>query len=164
MIHKNANVIIGEKCSLHPTAQIGYNENGKGKIILGDNVVIRDNSILRSCGGIIKIGNRVLINYNFVCHALGNLTIGDNTLISPNVSIFCQNHSIKRDKLIRNQSNSSKGILIHEDVWIGAGAIILDGVTIGPGAVIGAGSVVTKNVPAYEIWCGNPAKLKGIRK
>ena len=51
-----------------------------------------------------------------------------------------------------------KKIKIHSDVWIGAGAIVLSGVTIGVGAVIGAGSVVTHDVPPYEIWAGNPAK------
>ena len=94
---------------------------------------------------------------------MGNLIIEDNTLISPNVSIYCQNHGIKKDQLIRNQKQTSVGVIINKDCWIGAGSIILDGVEIGEGAVIGAGSIVTKDVPRYEIWVGNPCVKIGER-
>lgn len=63
------------------------------------------------------------------------------------------------------KSNTAKGdIIIGNDVWIGARAVILSGVTIGDGAVIGAGSIVTRNVGAYEIHVGNPARFKRFRK
>jgi acetyltransferase-like isoleucine patch superfamily enzyme len=58
---------------------------------------------------------------------------------------------------------SKTSVEIEEDVWIGANCVILPGVTIGRGAVIGAGSVVTKSVPAYSIYVGNPAKLMRMR-
>lgn len=153
----------GTKCVIDPDAKIGYSESGKGKIILGNNVIIRHGCVIRSCSGTIKIGNNVVINYYTIMHGLGGITIGDNTLISPGVHMYAQDHGIKRSALIRSQDNISKPINIGSDVWIGAGAIITSGVTIGNGAVIGAGSVVTKNIPEYEIWAGNPAKKIGER-
>lgn len=164
MIHKKINVKIGKDCRINSESRIGYSENGKGSITICDKVVIRQNCLLRTCGGNILIGANSVINYGFLCHAMGGLIIEKNVLISPNVSIFCQNHGIKRADLIRNQPQTGKGVCICEDVWIGSGSIILDGVIIKKGAVIGAGSVVTKNVPEYEIWGGNVAKKIGERQ
>ncbi|WP_352929524.1 acyltransferase [Mesorhizobium sp. M1088] len=89
------------------------------------------------------------------------LTIGRNCLIAPRVSIFASNHQYRdRNVDIRNQGTFSKGgIKIADDVWIGTGAIILDGVQIGEGCVVGAGSVVTKSLPDYAIVAGNPATI-----
>jgi acetyltransferase-like isoleucine patch superfamily enzyme len=156
-------ITIGKNCKISKGAILGYKEHG-GSIILGDNVVIRHNTILRGCSGNLKIGNSVVINYGCIIHALGGVTIGDNTLLSPNVQIYAQNHGLKRGKIIRSQKQTARGIRIGSDVWIGAGAIILDGVTIETGAVIGAGSVVTKCVPENTIWAGNPAKKIAERK
>ncbi|NUQ39504.1 MAG: hypothetical protein HUU23_17315 [Caldilineales bacterium] len=63
------------------------------------------------------------------------------------------------------QPITSKGdIVIEDDVWLGVGAIVLDGVTIGRGAVIGAGAVVTESIPAYAIAVGAPARVVGHRR
>ena len=81
--------------------------------------------------------------------------IGDNAFIAPNVGIYTAGHPL-------GASDRNKGleyaypITIGNNVWIGAGAIILPGVTIGNNVVIGAGSVVTKNIPAYSLAVGNP--------
>jgi len=163
MIHPKTNLIVGKKCSLAKSASIGYNENGKGKIILGDKVRVKENVILRTCGGAIEIGSNTIINYNCVFHCMGSLKIGNDCLISPNVSMFCQNRGIKKSEKISLQPQYPCAIIINSGVWIGANSVILGGVTIGHGAVIGAGSVVTKDVGDFEIWCGNPAVKKGER-
>ena len=150
------NIIHGEKCKIHPYAEVGY--KGKGHIEIGDNVKIERFCILRTCGGRIKIGNRCRIGYFCVMHACGSITIGDDVMLSPEVHIYAQNHGMKKNKLIARQKQTRKGVVINNDVWIGAKSIILDGVTIGVGSVIGAGSIVTKNIPEYEIWAGNPAR------
>jgi acetyltransferase-like isoleucine patch superfamily enzyme len=73
------------------------------------------------------------------------------------------NHQIDRNSPINQQPCTVQEIVVNNDVWIGVGAVILKGVTLGEGCVIGAGSVVNKSVPEYEIWAGVPAKLIGLR-
>lgn len=65
---------------------------------------------------------------------------------------------------INEQGWIAKPVIICDDVWVGANSVILPGITIGKGAVVGAGSVVTKDVPAYAIVMGNPAKIKKYRE
>lgn len=158
-----AKLIKGKKCSIDINAHIGYKEHG-GLIKLGNNVVIRFNVVLRTCSGKIIIGDNVTINYGCVFHALGGIRIGNDVLFSPYVQLYAQNHGKERGELIKKQKQSGRGIVIGNDVWIGAGAVILDGVAIGSGAIIGANSVIKKNVPPFEIWAGNPSVKIGVRK
>ncbi|MGH7245867.1 MAG: acyltransferase [Candidatus Levyibacteriota bacterium] len=116
--------------------------------------------------GEIKIGKNVLIDdYSYVS-AQQRITIEDETMIASHAYIVDFNHIFPLSKSKKNigkkNGYTSKPIKIGKYVWIGTHAIILPGVTIGDNAVIGAGTVVTKSVPANCIVVGNPAKI--IRK
>lgn len=89
------------------------------------------------------------------------IVIGNYVMIAHNVMIIGGNHNIsKTDIPMMLQGDGKQGdIIIKDDVWIGAGSIILTGVTIGKGSVVGAGSVVTKSIEPFSIVGGNPAKL-----
>jgi len=91
----------------------------------------------------------------------GKVIIGKNVLLSKGITFITENHDTSMKK---NLSTSEKQgeIVIEDNVWIGTRVIILPKIRIREGAIIGAGSVVTKNIPANEIWAGNPAKF--IRK
>ena len=90
------------------------------------------------------------------------ITIGNGSLIGHHVVLATLNHDLDAD---RRQDLLPKPIHIGERVWIGSGAVILAGVTIGEGAVVAAGAVVTKDVPAYTVVGGVPAKvIKKIRE
>jgi len=90
----------------------------------------------------------------------GGVEIGNNTRIAEKVSIHAMNHNyIDKNQLIVNQGRSAMGIKIGNDVWIGAGAKILDGIDLGDGCVVAAGSVVTKSVVSYSVVAGVPAKI-----
>ncbi|MCQ9637353.1 sugar O-acetyltransferase [Chryseobacterium sp. WG23] len=108
----------------------------------------------------ISIGKNVFINFDCTFLALGGITIEDDVLIGPKVSLITENHPLNpqdRKGLI------GKPILIKKNAWIGANATILPGVTIGENAVVAAGAVVSKNVPDNSIVGGIPAKfLKDI--
>lgn len=149
----------GEKCNIHPDALVGLYEHG-GEVILGDLVSIRFQTILRTCGGTIKIRDRTIINYRCIFHGKGGITIGSDTIVSPCVQIYAQNHGLEAGSRISGQPQSARGVVIGNDCWIGASAIILDGARIGSGCVIAAGAVVTRG--DYEtngIYGGNPARL-----
>ena len=112
------------------------------------------------------IGRNFFANFNLLVMDDGRITIGDNVMIGPNVSLLATNHPLIADERLRlrypdghtSMSEFAAGITIEDDVWIAANVSILDGVTIGRGAVIGAGSVVTRNVPAGWLAFGNPAR------
>jgi maltose O-acetyltransferase len=110
-------------------------------------------------GSEIEIGDNSGLGVN--CFIRGQIAIGNDVMMGPDVVIITENHSFDRiDIPIRKQGYSNpEKVTINNDIWIGARVIILPGVDIGSGAIIGAGAVVTKNVPAYAIVGGNPAKI-----
>ena len=113
-------------------------------------------------GAVLTIGDNVgMSQAALICHK--SITIGNNVKIGGGVCIYDTDfHSL--DPVIRRSSEdlknrAEKPVVIGNDVFIGAKSIILKGVTIRENSVIGAGSVVTKSVPANQIWAGNPAKF-----
>ena len=113
-----------------------------------------------------EIGDNFFANYNFTCLDDGKVTIGDNVMIGPNVSIMASSHPLlyeEREKMTYpdghvSMSEYAPSIKIGNHVWIACGCIICGGVTIGDGSVIGAGSVVTKDIPSGYLAYGNPCK------
>jgi acetyltransferase-like isoleucine patch superfamily enzyme len=94
----------------------------------------------------------------------GGVTIGDRTLVGYGTKIFSRNHLIPPNRgNIFGAGHSFKAVSIGHDVWLGANVIVLPGRTIGDGAIVGAGSVVTKDVAAYTVVAGNPARLVRVR-
>ncbi len=104
------------------------------------------------------IGDRVFVGRGCEFNICKHLTIGDDSLIASDVKIIDHDHGKSLDSLISRQPAIESPIRIGRDVWIGVNSVILKGVSIGDGAIIGAGSVVTRSVPAGEIWCGVPAR------
>ena len=89
----------------------------------------------------------------------GKLEVGDGVMLAAHTVIMAANHNfLDRNTPIKDQGLTSVGVRIDRDVWIGAGARILDGIQIGEGAVIGAGAVVSKSIASYKVAVGVPAK------
>lgn len=105
----------------------------------------------------ITLGERVFFNFNCVVLDVCSVTIGDFTLFGPAVQIYTPLHPLNAEA--RRQKEYGKPVVIGADVWVGGGAIILPGVSIGARTVIGAGSVVTRDVPADVFAAGNPCRV-----
>ena len=108
------------------------------------------------CGKNIKIGKNVFINACCRFQDQGGIEIGDGSLIGHNTTIATLNHDFNPAK---RQNLTPRPVKIGKNVWIGSDCTILPGVEIGDGAIIGAGSVVTKSIPANTIAVGNPARV-----
>lgn len=130
-----------------------------GSIEVGDHSVIRENAILQTYGGHIRIGRECTVNPFCLIQGNGGVDIGDNVLIASHVCMYSANHVFSDSrKNIREQGETRRGIKIGNDVWIGGGAIILDGVSIGDGAVVAAGTVVNRDVLRLEVVGGVPGR------
>lgn len=127
---------------------------------LGEYAIIECTGVLRDLGESLTIGNNVGINHYCFIGVRGNIKIGDNVIFGPRVSVFSENHNFDRLEIpIKDQGETRKDTFIGNNVWIGAGSIILSGVKIGDGAIIAAGSVVNKDVLSNTIVAGVPAKM-----
>lgn len=128
----------------------------------GKNVTIEHGAFFGGGRG-ITIGDNSAIGLN--ARISGPLSIGNDVMMGPNVSIYTQNHETENIyKPMRLQTAPKEKVTIGNDCWIGANAVILPGVTIGNGVIVGAGAVVTKSVPDYAVVGGVPAKVIKMRE
>lgn len=144
-----------------PQARVQFSKN----IHLGEGTVVKPFAIVATHTGQIRMGkNCAISSFNHISTGEADLIFGDEVRIGPSVTILASSRNVKRRDLpIVQQGYTHKGIQIENDVLVGANSVILDGCHIGEGAVIGAGSVVTRDVPAYTIVAGAPARIIGER-
>jgi len=149
------------------------NERGKGskirwnarmdilpfnKFHLGAKSKIEDYSTINNGVGDVFIGDYTLIGLNNVI--IGPVNIGNNVIFAQNIVASGLNHEYRDvNKPIREQKILVSPIVVEDNCWIAANAVITSGVTIGKHSVIAAGAVVTKTIPSYSIAAGNPAKV-----
>lgn len=176
-------LFVGKRCSITNKNKITIGKNVKFEnlcevqglsergIEFGDNVTIGYGAMIRpssyygvEIGEGLKIGDNSSIGPFGYVGCAGFITIGENVMIGPRVSLFAENHKFKEVKsTIKEQGVERKGIVIEDNCWIGSGVIILDGVTIGEGSVIGAGTLVSKNIPPYSKVFDKRDKIIGNR-
>jgi virginiamycin A acetyltransferase len=158
---------IAASAYVSPDARIHPSERGT-RIVIGAHTRIYDFVVIRAVGGDgdVVIGEHCYINPHCTLYSGAGIRMGDYVLVGPGCSIVPANHEIGRtDVVIRKQGfmPSKGGVVIEDDVWIGANCVILDGTYIETGAVIGAGSVVAGRVTARSLWAGNPCRLLRAR-
>ncbi|MBD2704314.1 acyltransferase [Spirosoma sp. BT702] len=126
--------------------------------MLGAQSIIDDFSVVNNGVGSVEIGSNTLVGIGNV--VIGPVTIGNNVITAQHVVLSGLNHVYEDvHKPIRDQAVTRHRIIIEDDCWIGANVTITAGITIGRHAVVAGGSVVTRDVPAYTIVGGNPARI-----
>lgn len=123
---------------------------------IGSNVNIERGAVF---GPMLEIGDNSGIGIN--CEIYGPVKIGNDVMMGPEVVVYTSGHNFHRTDItmIEQGSTVPEPVIIGNDVWIGRRAMIMPGVNIGDGCVIGAGAVVTKDIPAYSVAGGVPAKV-----
>lgn len=159
--------------AIHPNARIStladIEDSTRGtNIIIGDASVIDSFVKIKPSGGTgdFTIGKFTYVNSGCVFYSGNGISIADNVLIAANCTFAPVNHAYKeRDKLIREQGflPSRGGIVIEDDVWIGANCVILDGAILRRGCVIAASSLVRGEIDPFTVCAGNPLKVIGTR-
>jgi len=138
---------------------------GHKNIVIGDNFVSMGQLYLYAHDGYLEIGDNSDTNTNVQLGAAGGrLIIGSGVMIAPNVVIRAANHGIDRGSPIKSQPSIGGEIVIEDDVWIGANAVITSNVRVAKGTVVGAGAVVTRSTEPYSIVAGVPARKIGERR
>ena len=128
------------------------------KFSLGDYSVIESFSCINNAVGDVIIGDHTRIGLHNTI--IGPVTIGSHVNLAQGITVTALNHNFEdSDKRIDEQGVSTTPVIIEDDIWIGANAVILPGVTIGNHSVVAAGAVVTKNVPPHSLVAGVPAKI-----
>ncbi|MDD5482129.1 MAG: acyltransferase [Kiritimatiellae bacterium] len=147
------NVIIDDNCLLDAK---GRDNEG---IAIGSGVFIGRNSILSCKNGDIILQPRVNIGFNSEIFSGSRVEIGRDTLVAAYCYFVGGDHAVEdAEAALTEQGSRSRGITVGANCWFGAGTIVLDGITTGNNAIIGAGAVVTKNVAAYAVAVGIPAR------
>lgn len=172
LLLRHSRALIGERFVVNGRLLI----RGNGKIVIGDDVRINsglfynpiggDNKMIlfTKKGGRIILGNRVAISNSAIVSSL-SVEIEDDVMIGGGVKIYDTDfHSLNFEERISkcDLNEKSDKVKIKKGAFLGAHTIVLKGVTVGEKSIVGAGSVVTRDIPDFEIWAGNPVKF--IRK
>ena len=153
-------VTLGGGCFVAPEARI-FGEPGRG-VVLGPGCAIAAEAFLH---GPITLGREVSVNARAVLDGgARGIAVGDGTRIASGAALFAFDHGLDPARTVRSQPVTSRGIVIGQDVWIGANAGVTDGVAIGDHAVVAMGAVVTRDVPEWAIVGGVPARVIGDRR
>ena len=131
---------------------------------LGRKSVIESYCCINNAVGDVTIGDHTRVGIH--CTVIGPVCIGNHVNLAQGITVTALNHNFAdSNRKIDEQGISTKPVVIGDDVWIGANAVILPGVTIGRHVVVAAGAVVTKDVPDYSLVAGVPAKeIKKLRE
>jgi len=153
-------VVLDPTCFIAPQARL-FAEPGR-TIRVGPGASIAAEAFVH---GPVTLGAHVSVNSRATLDGgKGGISVGEGTRIASGASLYAFDHQLDPTRPIREQPVRSRGIVIGEDVWIGASAGVTDGVRIGAGAVVAMGAVVTRDVPEFAIVAGVPARVIGDRR
>lgn len=151
---------IGEGGFIAPEARL-FAEPGR-PIVIGNRCSIAADVFAH---GPVTLGDEVSLNARVsIDGGAAGVRIGVGSRIATGATIYAFDHQMAPDRPIRKQPVRSRGIVIGEDVWVGANAGVTDGVTIGDHAIVAMGAVVTRDVPPWAIVAGVPARVVGDRR
>ena len=164
--------VLGAGSKIYPQGKINNQSQCRANISIGNGTHIAGNLTVWANAGRIEIGDACFVGENSHVYSACHILIGNRVQIAHDCNVFDNNvHSLdpaeRHMEFIQNTTSGfvrlfslrEEQVIIKDDAWIGAGAVVLKGVTVGRCAIVGAGSVVTRNVPDYAVVVGNPARV-----
>jgi len=164
VLEQAENIFLGDRVRLARRSLLRANSLRSKCLVIGSDTSVMENCVLNTNTGHISIGNNSWLGPGCLLYGNAGLDIGANVLIAGHTVLSTVSHCHDQvDIPINDQGLDCEPIHIEDDVWIGMNVSILKGVRIGRGCIIGAGSVVTKNIPALSVAVGVPARIVGTR-
>ena len=159
------NIKVGRNVRIEKNVVIRCEDKNSSVTIGNDTVLMPFSVVLSNVGGHISIGNHCSVNsFCTLYGGYGKTIIGNHVRIATHTVIVPTNHNFDDiETPVTYQGHSSRGIIIEDDVWIGAGVKVLDGVHIGKGSVIGASAVLNRSIEPFSVAVGIPARVIGKR-
>lgn len=151
-------LVIGPFAVVDEHVTLDLSSAPESQLLVGARSKIKTGAVLRTYGGRLEIGERTSVGEYNVLASHGGLTIGRHCIFGPYVFINAAAHIIEGADPYRFQGETARGIIIEDDVWLGARVSVLDGVTIGTRCVVGAHALVLSDLPARHVVFGQPAK------
>jgi acetyltransferase-like isoleucine patch superfamily enzyme len=159
--------VFGHRCGIFGTMTFVLgDEASAGLVTVGDRFVAEHGCTLAPRGGTITLGEDCFLGDGVILQSYvgTSIRIGNHVMIAKGCGVYASNHGHASLALpMKAQGETGKGIVIGDDVWIGANAVVLDGTRIGKGAILGAGAVVTRDVPPFTMVGGVPAVQIALR-
>ena len=153
-------ITLGDDVLIDEYAMLSIFGRGDEHIHIGDGVLIGRRSVVKCRLGSLQIGDHTNVGMDCRIASTSTVIIGEYCLFAGKCYIGGAQHRYdRRDIPITLQPLNSRGVVIEDDVWLGANVCVNDGVKIGKGAVVGAGAVVTKDIPPYTVAAGVPARV-----
>jgi virginiamycin A acetyltransferase len=146
-----------------PSAQVQLSS----RVAFGEATVVKAFAVVQSSGGLVRLGrNCALSSFDHISTGVGDVIIGDHVRIAPNCTIVGGTKEVRRRELlvVEQPEAEPRGVVIEDDVLIGANSVILPGSHLRRGVVVGAGSVVQGEVEEYAIVAGAPARVISYRE
>jgi carbonic anhydrase/acetyltransferase-like protein (isoleucine patch superfamily) len=159
-----AQIRLGRECTLKRGVVISGRSTGPFGVLLGDGSYLKEGAYFDAYGGSITAGGHLAVGQGVAVHGHGGVTIGKYVMVGADSMIIASNHNYGDERLpYMLQGTRALGIVIGDNVWLGARTIVLDGAEIGSSAVIGAGSVVTGIVPpGTRVTAGRTMKIEDL--
>jgi acetyltransferase-like isoleucine patch superfamily enzyme len=159
LVDSQAHVHIGDNVEFRRNVEI--RAHGSSTISVHNNTRIdRGVRLLAANAAVIEIKSGARIGLYTVLNGGDSITIGHKALVSGFVYLQTSMHGYKsKEQAVQDQGYDHAPVVLEDDAWLGTHVVVLPGVTIGKGAVIGSNAVVTKNIPAYQVAAGVPAKI-----
>jgi acetyltransferase-like isoleucine patch superfamily enzyme len=157
---------LGENCVIDDLCVLDAKGEANDGIRIGNNVILARNTVVSCKGGNITIGDNSNISLNCMIHSESNVEIGRNNLWAAYCYIIGGGqHDFERTDIpVIQQGSTAKGIVLEDNIWLGAGVKVMDGVRIGHDAIIGIASVVHRDLPPMCVALGMPARVAHMRK
>ena len=165
VLRHSQKITLKDRVAVDDYVLLDANGAGAEGITIEEDVIVSRNCVIQGKTGSMVVGKQTIIGCNTIISSTTGISIGNSVLIAGNCYIGGGRYiSDRLDIPMMEQGVYSKGpVVIGDDVWLGAGAIVLDGVRIGKGCIVGAGAVVTKDLPDYAVAVGVPAKVTKMR-